>query len=172
MQPTVDYYIIKEYRKPDLGDFTLEEYTEKVIQYGYQMLFSISFPLAPLLFFLSILFDVHVDAKRLLLMYKRPIAFMAQDIGQWLTVLDLINGVAIVTNACMIAFNTEFGRHRPFHEQLIILITIEHGVYIVKFLLSNMIPDVPQDIQLAMRREKYQVATKMKGYSKSLHRFG
>ncbi|XP_055493539.1 anoctamin-6-like [Leucoraja erinacea] len=82
MQSTVDYYIIKEYWKPDLGDFTLEEYTEKVIQYGYQMLFSISFPLAPLLFFLSILFDVHVDAKRLLLMYKRPIAFMAQDIGK------------------------------------------------------------------------------------------
>ncbi|XP_072120674.1 anoctamin-7-like [Mobula birostris] len=122
---SVDDYIIKEYLKPDLGDFTLGEYTEKVIQYGYQMLFSISFPLAPLLFFITILFDIHVDAKRLLWMYKRPVAFMAQDIGHWLTVLDLINGVAIVTNACLIAFNTEYGRERPFYEQLIILIVIE-----------------------------------------------
>ncbi|XP_059819241.1 anoctamin-7-like [Hypanus sabinus] len=168
---SVDDYIIKEHLKPDLGDFTLEEYTEKVIQYGYQMLFSISFPLAPLLFFITILFDVHVDAKRLLWMYKRPVAFMAQDIGHWLTVLDLINGVAIVTNACLIAFNTEFGRERPFYEQLIILIVIEHLVFVVRFLLSNMIPDVPQHIQLAMRREKYQVTTKMKGYPSSLHRF-
>ncbi|XP_062910977.1 anoctamin-7-like [Mobula hypostoma] len=168
---SVDDYIIKEYLKPDLGDFTLGEYTEKVIQYGYQMLFSISFPLAPLLFFITILFDIHVDAKRLLWMYKRPVAFMAQDIGHWLTVLDLINGVAIVTNACLIAFNTEYGRERPFYEQLIILIVIEHLVFVVRFLLSNMIPDVPQHIQLAMRREKYQVTTKMKGYPSSLHRF-
>ncbi|XP_072898031.1 anoctamin-7-like [Hemitrygon akajei] len=168
---SVDDFIIKEHLKPDLGDFTLGEYTEKVIQYGYQMLFSISFPLAPLLFFITILFDIHVDAKRLLWMYKRPVAFMAQDIGHWLTVLDLINGVAIVTNACLIAFNTEFGRERPFYEQLIILIVIEHLVFVVRVLLSNMIPDVPQHIQLAMRREKYQVTTKMKGYPSSLHRF-
>ncbi|XP_069747516.1 anoctamin-7-like [Narcine bancroftii] len=172
MLSEVDNYIIKEYLKPDLGDFTLEEYTEKVIQYGYQMLFSISFPLAPLLFFLTILFDIHVDAKRLLWIFKRPVAFMAQDIGHWLTVLDLLNGIAIVTNACLIAFNTDFGRERPFHEQLIILIVIEHLVFVVRFLLSNMIPDVPQHIQLAMRRERYQVETKMKGYpTSSLHRF-
>ncbi|XP_048453821.1 anoctamin-7-like [Rhincodon typus] len=170
-QLTVDDCIIKESMKPDLGDFTLEEYTEKIIQYGYQMLFSVSFPLAPLLFFITILCDIRVDAKRLLWMYKRPIAFMAQNIGQWLTILDLINGVAVVTNACVIAFNTDFGRERPFHEQLIILIVIEHIVFVVKFLLSTIIPDVPQRILLAMRKEKYQVATKMRGYPSSLHQF-
>ncbi|XP_078402256.1 anoctamin-7-like [Cetorhinus maximus] len=171
MQLTVDDFIIKESKKPDLGDFTLEEYTEKIIQYGYQMLFSISFPLAPLLFFITILCDIRVDAKRLLWICKRPIAFMAQDIGQWLTILDLINGVAVVTNACVIAFNTDFARERPFHEQLIILIVIEHIVFVVKFLLSTIIPDVPQHILLAIRKEKYQVATKMKGYPTSLHQF-
>ncbi|XP_067841513.1 anoctamin-7-like [Heptranchias perlo] len=169
VQLTVDEYILEEDMKPDLGDFTLGEYTEKVIQYGYQMLFSVSFPLAPLLFFITILCDIRVDAKRLLWMYKRPIAFMAQDIGHWFTVLDLINGVAIVTNACVIAFNTDFGRGRPFYEQLIILIVIEHIVFVVKFLLTTMIPDVPQNILLAMRREKYNVETKMKSHPKSLH---
>ncbi|XP_078078837.1 anoctamin-7-like [Mustelus asterias] len=154
-QFTVDDCIIKESKKPDLGDFTLEEYTEKIIQYGYQMLFSISFPLAPLLFFITILCDIRVDAKRLLWMYKRPIAFMAQDIGQWLTILDLINGVAVVTNACVIAFNTDFARERPFHEQLIILIVIEHLVFVVKFLLATIIPDVPQHILLAIRKQLF-----------------
>ncbi|XP_038674776.1 anoctamin-7-like isoform X2 [Scyliorhinus canicula] len=166
---TVDDLIKKESKKPDLGDFTLEEYTEKIIQYGYQMLFSISFPLAPLLFFITILCDIRVDAKRLLWMYKRPIAFMAQDIGQWLTILDLINGVAVITNACVIAFNTDFARDRPFYEQLIILIVIEHIVFVVKFLLATIIPDIPQHVLLAMRKEKHQVATKMRGYPKVLH---
>ncbi|XP_072332968.1 anoctamin-7-like isoform X2 [Scyliorhinus torazame] len=171
MQSTVDDCIKKESKKPDLGDFTLAEYTEKIIQYGYQMLFSISFPLAPLLFFITILCDIRVDAKRLLWMYKRPIAFMAQDIGQWLTILDLINGVAVVTNACVIAFNTDFARERPFYEQLIILIVIEHIVFVVKFLLATIIPDIPQHILLAMRKEKHQVATKMRGYPKVLQHF-
>ncbi|XP_067842783.1 anoctamin-7-like [Heptranchias perlo] len=158
---TVDEYILTEYSKPDLGDFTLEEYTEKVIQYGYQMLFAVSFPLGPFFFFLTILFDIHVDAKRLLWMYKRPIAHMAQDIGHWFTILDLINGVAVVTNGCLIAFTAEFGREKPFYEKLAILIVFEHIVFVVKFLLSTLIPDVPQLIHLAIRREKYEAQKKM-----------
>ncbi|GCC27423.1 hypothetical protein chiPu_0005847 [Chiloscyllium punctatum] len=122
---TVNDYILRDYNKPDLENFTLEEYTEKVIQYGLQMLFAVSFPLGPFIFFLTILFDIRVDAKRLLLMYKRPIAHMAQDIGHWFTVLDLINNVAVVTNGCIIAFTSEFGREKPFYQKLIILIGFE-----------------------------------------------
>ncbi|XP_069747515.1 anoctamin-7-like isoform X2 [Narcine bancroftii] len=33
----IDEYIFLQNKKPDLGDFTLQEYTRKVIQYGYQM---------------------------------------------------------------------------------------------------------------------------------------
>uniref|UniRef100_UPI00398EAC39 anoctamin-7-like n=1 Tax=Pristiophorus japonicus TaxID=55135 RepID=UPI00398EAC39 len=157
----VDESILTEYNKPDLGDFTLEEYTEKVIQYGYQMLFAVSFPLGPFFFFLTILFDVRVDAKRLLQMYKRPVAHMAQDIGHWFTILDLINTVAVVTNGCLIAFTAEFGREKLFYEKLAILIVFEHIVFVVKYLLSTLIPDVPQHIQLAIKREKYEAQKKM-----------
>ncbi|XP_072433453.1 anoctamin-7-like [Chiloscyllium punctatum] len=151
---TVNDYILRDYNKPDLENFTLEEYTEKVIQYGLQMLFAVSFPLGPFIFFLTILFDIRVDAKRLLLMYKRPIAHMAQDIGHWFTVLDLINNVAVVTNGCIIAFTSEFGREKPFYQKLIILIGFEHFVFVVKFLLSTLMPNVSQQIRLAMNEEK------------------
>ncbi|XP_060682076.1 anoctamin-7-like isoform X3 [Hemiscyllium ocellatum] len=151
---TVNDYILRDYNKPDLGNFTLEEYTEKVIQYGLQMLFAVSFPLGPLIFFFTIFFDVRVDAKRLLLMYKRPIAHMAQDIGHWFTILDLINNVAVVTNGCIIAFTSEFGREKPFYQKLIILIGFEHLVFVVKFLLSTLMPNVSWQIRLAMKEEK------------------
>ncbi|XP_067890513.1 anoctamin-7-like [Heterodontus francisci] len=166
---TVNECILRDYSKPDLGDFTLEEYTEKVIQYGYQMLFAVSFPLGPFFFFLTILFDIRVDANRLLWMYKRPIAHMAQDIGHWFTILDLINNIAVVTNGCLIAFTAEFGREKLFHEKLVILIVFEHIVFVVKFLLSTLIPDVPQHIRLAIKREKYEAQKKMEAvYSSSL----
>ncbi|XP_038674721.1 anoctamin-1-like isoform X3 [Scyliorhinus canicula] len=157
----VDENILRDYNKLDLGDFTLEEYTEKAIQYGFQVLFAVSFPLGPLIFFLTIFFDIHVDANRLLSMYKRPIAHMAQDIGHWFTILDLINNIAVVTNGCLIAFTADFGKEKPFHEKLIILIVFEHAVFVCKYLLSSLIPDVPQHIQQAIRRENYEANKKM-----------
>ncbi|XP_051882445.1 anoctamin-7-like isoform X2 [Pristis pectinata] len=157
----VDEYILLENKKPDLGDFTLDEYTVKVIQYGYLMLFAASFPLGPLFFFLTILFDMHLDAKRLLRIYKRPIAHMAQDIGQWFTILDLINGVAVVTNGCLIVFTAEFGREKLFYEKLALLIFFEHSLFVVKILLSTLIPGVPRKIKMAIKREKYEAQKKM-----------
>ncbi|XP_048388151.1 anoctamin-6-like isoform X4 [Stegostoma tigrinum] len=164
---TVDDYILRDYNKPDLGDFTLEEYTEKVIQYGLQMLFAVSFPLGPFIFFLTILFDIRLDAKRLLLMYKRPIADMAQDIGHWYTILDLINNVAVVTNGCIIAFTSECGREKLLYEKLIILILFEHLVFVFKFLLSTWMPDVPPHIRQAIKEEKYIAQKEMENDEKA-----
>lgn len=152
----IDEYILQEDQKPDVGDFTLEEYTAKVIQYGYQMLFAVSFPLGPLLFILINLFDMRLDARRLLRTNKRPIAHMAQDIGQWFTILELMNIVAVVTNGCLIAFTSEFGRGRHFYEKLAIVMVFEHVVFVVKILLLIFIPDVPRGIKMAIKREKYE----------------
>lgn len=44
-------------------------------------LFAASFPLAPLMALVTTALDIRIDAWRLLWIYKRPIAHMAQDIG-------------------------------------------------------------------------------------------
>ena len=44
-------------------------------------LFAASFPLAPLLVLLTNLFDMRVDAWRMLWWYQRPMAVIAEDIG-------------------------------------------------------------------------------------------
>jgi len=44
-------------------------------------LFAASLSLAPLIAFLILVFDIRVDAKRMLWVYRRPVAFIAQDIG-------------------------------------------------------------------------------------------
>uniref|UniRef100_A0A8C4X8J1 Anoctamin n=1 Tax=Erpetoichthys calabaricus TaxID=27687 RepID=A0A8C4X8J1_ERPCA len=139
-------FILDEERKPDLGNFTLGEYNEKVIQYGYQMIFAACFPLGPLLFFFTLLVDKKVDSKRLLWIFRRPLPWIAQDIGPWFAILEIINAVAVVTNACLIAFSSQFSRERPLVEQLMIFIIFEHIVFIVKFIVANAIPDLPQKI--------------------------
>lgn len=81
---------------------------------------------------------------------------MAQDIGQWFTILELMNIVAVVTNGCLIAFTSEFGRGRHFYEKLAIVMVFEHVVFVVKILLLIFIPDVPRGIKMAIKREKYE----------------
>ena len=52
---------------------------------GIPQLFAASFPLAPLIALIIILIDIRVDSRRMLWMYRRPVAAIAQDIGRWLS---------------------------------------------------------------------------------------
>ncbi|XP_062585163.1 anoctamin-1-like [Saccostrea cucullata] len=92
--------------KPTLGDFTLNEYTEKVIQYGFLMLFAASFPLAPLMAILLNLIDIRIDARRMLWSNRRPIAYIRQDIGKWYGILNLVNTIGVITNGFLIGFTS------------------------------------------------------------------
>ncbi|KAG2457059.1 ANO9 protein, partial [Polypterus senegalus] len=89
------------------------------------LIFAACFPLGPLLFFFTLLVDKKVDSKRLLWIFRRPLPWIAQDIGPWFSILEIINAVAVVTNACLIAFSSQFGIERPLVEQLMIFIIFE-----------------------------------------------
>ncbi|KAH9507800.1 hypothetical protein Btru_052894 [Bulinus truncatus] len=156
-----ELFIEQEKSKPDLKDFTMEEYTEKVILYGFLMLFACSFPLAPLMAILICLIDIRVDAKRLLWLFRRPVAHISEDIGMWYNILNFVNFVGVLTNAFIIAFTSSWGAQFNITGKLAVVIGFEHIVFILKFLLAYLIPDVPEEIKLAMRREKYLVQRKM-----------
>ncbi|ESO89426.1 hypothetical protein LOTGIDRAFT_234280 [Lottia gigantea] len=154
-------FLERERQKPSLGDFTLGEYTEKVIQYGFLMLFAASFPLAPILALCTNLVDLRVDAKRMLWWYRRPIAFIAQDIGKWYDILYFVNIIGVITNAFLIAFTSSWGKDYTLYEKLWVVIGFEHIVFTLKYVMAAMIPDTPTEVHLAIRREKYQIAKKM-----------
>ena len=46
-------------------------------------LFAASFPLAPLIVLVVNVLDMQIDARRMLWMYRRPVATIAQDIGMF-----------------------------------------------------------------------------------------
>ena len=45
-------------------------------------LFAAAFPLAPLIALVTNMFDLRLDARRLLWKNRRPVAFRAEDIGK------------------------------------------------------------------------------------------
>ncbi|KAG9429833.1 anoctamin-1-like isoform X4 [Apis mellifera carnica] len=100
---------IKDYKLVEWGPRSLfPEYLEMVLQYGFVTIFVAAFPLAPFFALLNNVFEMRLDAKKLLTMYRRPVGQRVTDIGIWYRILDSISKLSVITNAFIIAFTSNF----------------------------------------------------------------
>ncbi|XP_035484397.1 anoctamin-1a isoform X2 [Scophthalmus maximus] len=84
------------------------EYMEMIIQFGMVTLFVASFPLAPLFALLNNIIEIRLDAKKFVMELRRPIAAKAKDIGIWYNLLRGLSKVAVIVNAFVISFTSDF----------------------------------------------------------------
>ncbi|CAL4063553.1 unnamed protein product, partial [Meganyctiphanes norvegica] len=96
----------------DLAPYTrlslFNEYLEMVIQYGFVTLFVAAFPLAPLFALGNNIIEIRLDAYKYLTQMRRPRAERVQDIGIWLSILKGITYFAVLTNAAVISYTSDF----------------------------------------------------------------
>ncbi|CAG0884101.1 unnamed protein product [Darwinula stevensoni] len=99
----------KDYKLVDFGTQGLfNEYCEMVLQFGFVTIFVAAFPLAPLFALINNIFEMRLDARKLLTYYRRPVAQRVIDIGIWYTILESVGKLAVLTNAFIIAFTSNF----------------------------------------------------------------
>lgn len=96
-----------------LQEFTtkslLPEYMEMVVQFGFVTLFSFAFPLAPLFAMLNNIFEIRLDAKKLVKYSRRTIGEDVKDIGIWFKILEWIVRISVLVNVRIFyAFLYEF----------------------------------------------------------------
>uniref|UniRef100_A0A3Q2CBV6 Anoctamin n=1 Tax=Cyprinodon variegatus TaxID=28743 RepID=A0A3Q2CBV6_CYPVA len=84
------------------------EYMEMIIQFGFVTLFVASFPLAPLFALLNNIIEIRLDAKKFVAELRRPVAARAKDIGIWYDILRGVAKVAVIINAFVISFTSDF----------------------------------------------------------------
>lgn len=100
---------IRDYKLVEWGPRSLfPEYLEMVLQYGFVTIFVAAFPLAPFFALLNNVFEMRLDAKKLLTMYRRPVGQRVRDIGIWYRILDSISKLSVITNGFIIAFTSNF----------------------------------------------------------------
>ncbi|XP_041074925.1 anoctamin-1-like isoform X6 [Polyodon spathula] len=97
----VDYYL-----EPFAG--LTPEYMEMMIQFGFVTLFVASFPLAPLFALLNNIIEIRLDAKKFVAELRRPVAARAKDIGIWYNILRVVAKLAVIINAFVISFTSDF----------------------------------------------------------------
>ncbi|KAG0348045.1 Anoctamin-7 [Podila humilis] len=161
---------------PTYNPQMFEEYRELVIQFGFCTLFVTAFPIAPIFALINNVLEIRVDAYKLLTQHRRPIAQAAQDIGSWGYILALITHISVLTNATLIAFQSNWMEHNVFRNmgwvanypesegsinyallavRLLFIFFYEHLVFLVKIAVANLVTDMPQTVKLAIERENY-----------------
>jgi len=88
---------------------TFQDFNDRVIQFGYLVLFAPAFPLAPFLAFINNVIEIRSFGFKICRAYKRPHWKARTGIGAWSGVLNFLGFLAVITNASMIAF---VGSHR------------------------------------------------------------
>ncbi|CAF0718472.1 unnamed protein product [Brachionus calyciflorus] len=168
----VSAYIASEKNKSQFDETINQEYTQKVILYGYIMLFACSFSLGPLILLLVNVVDLRVDGYRLLWLFRRPIGFKAQDIGAWFSIIRFLNVVGIVSNAFIIAFTSNWSKYflkGTLENRLIFVVAFEHVVFVIWLAIIILYPDTPQSISTKIRSEAKMVKRIISNAKSSRH---
>ncbi|XP_066536219.1 anoctamin-7 [Hoplias malabaricus] len=182
-----------------------DEYLEMVLQFGFITIFVAACPLAPLFALVNNWVEVRLDAQKFVCEYRRPVAERAQDIGIWFTILQVITYLAVISNAFLIAFTSDFlpriyyryttegslqgyinftlsaapnnftesnlqCRYRGFRDEkghftpeyynllairLGFIIIFEHVVFLIGQMIDWMVPDIPEEVEIKIKREQY-----------------
>ncbi|OQR95625.1 anoctamin [Thraustotheca clavata] len=85
---------------------TFNDYLELVLQFGFTVLFVGAFPATPMFSLLNNVLEIRIDAYRLLTDYRRPTPRPVVDMGAWVTVLDILATMAIVTNGYVMVYTS------------------------------------------------------------------
>lgn len=130
-----------------------QEYSSKVILYGLVVLFAVAMPIAPIVFMTSCTIDIYLDSERVFKSDRRMHPRRAEDIGMWERIITLMNYVAIITNAFLLAFTSSVGgsllsgSSSVEEGRLWFVVTFEHLCALLIFALSALYLDVPPEVR-------------------------
>jgi len=164
----------EEQSKLEEADGTFDEYNEMVIQYGYVTLFAAAFPIASLASLVNNLVEIRTDAANLLKFSQRPPYQGCEDIGSWQKILEIQSLIAVITNVCIVGFTSatlKITYFRDYTDQwqmkvyvLWTVVIMEHAILLFKWLLAELIDDIPEKIVKAMARQEFEKDLTIKLY--------
>lgn len=88
-------------------DGVYKEYMEMMLQFAFLIFCVTVFPATPFICFINNIFEIRIDANKLLKGNRRPLPERVRGIKIWFHFLDVIVKVGIVFNAALIAFTSE-----------------------------------------------------------------
>ncbi|XP_035643093.2 anoctamin-9 isoform X1 [Oncorhynchus keta] len=100
---------LRNYDLNDVNSFSLfNEFLEMVVQFSFTTIFVAAFPLAPLLALINNIFEIRLDAIKMVSLERRLVPKKTNDIGIWTKVLEAIGVMAVIANGLVIGVSSDF----------------------------------------------------------------
>ena len=78
------------------------DYAEMATQFGYITLWSVIWPLSPVMGFINNFFELRSDAAKICVNQRRPVPLRAETIGPWLEVIGFIAWLSALSNSALV----------------------------------------------------------------------
>ncbi|ROL52765.1 Anoctamin-9 [Anabarilius grahami] len=100
---------LENYDLSDVNAFTLfNEFLEMVLQFSFTTIFVAAFPLAPLLALINNIFEIRLDAIKMVSLERRLVPKKTNDIGVWTRILEAVGVMAVIANGLVIGISSDF----------------------------------------------------------------
>ncbi|XP_045888632.1 anoctamin-9-like [Micropterus dolomieu] len=100
---------LHNYHLTNTDAFSLfNEFLEMVVQFSFTTIFVAAFPLAPLLALMNNIFEIRLDAIKMVRLERRLVPNKTNDIGVWTKVLEVIGVLAVIANGLVIGVTSDF----------------------------------------------------------------
>ncbi|CAI7640260.1 unnamed protein product [Penicillium viridicatum] len=140
-----------------------DDLREMCIQFGYLALFSPTWPLVPLSFFVNNWIELRSDFFKICMEFRRPVPLRTDTIGPWLDSLGFLSWVGSITSASLVYMFSGNSQHGPNGEPTDIkgwalLLTIffsEHLYLIVRYAVRAGMARIEPPNSRKERAERY-----------------
>jgi hypothetical protein len=139
-----------------LGAFA--DYASLSIQFGYATMFVAAFPLSLSAAAVSNYVDMRVGAWKHCQLNRRSEPRTDEDIGAWYSILEVVSSFAVLTNSALVAFTGDFPINQTWSARVWIFVGMATGLFIVKWVIAEFVPDARQDVELQLARNKYYLS--------------
>ncbi|CAM4523939.1 unnamed protein product [Leuciscus chuanchicus] len=100
---------LENYDLSDVDAFSLfNEFLEMVLQFSFTTIFVAAFPLAPLLALINNIFEIRLDAIKMVSLERRLVPKKTNDIGVWTGILEAVGVMAVIANGLVIGITSDF----------------------------------------------------------------
>lgn len=140
-----------------------DDLREMVVQFGYLVLFSVVWPLAPVSFLINNWIELRADAVKICVEMRRPTPWRADTIGPWLDALSFISWLGSITTAAMVYMFSNDGLGpdgRPSDitgwALLLSIFFSEHLYLLARFLVSTAVSKIDSPGRQKERRQMFR----------------
>ncbi|XP_061677427.1 anoctamin-10 isoform X2 [Syngnathoides biaculeatus] len=136
------------------------EYIELLVQFGYLSLFSCVYPLTAVLLLINNVTEIRSDAYKVCKLFRKSFSAPVANMGVWQIAFEVLSFVAVMSNCWLLTLSPQLQRlhdegHMSSTNIVLMAITAEHVLIIVKVIVAALIPDEPDWIRKKRAHMQY-----------------